>query len=145
MRRGSPLDWLVELYVALGVAEGFARCARRRVRELLRRAGFSKYWLRRLSAKTRRLVERLCGCEFRIGAHGAGNGRFYHWEELVDLALGVKPWLAWREFGIDVVCCSAGAGSGDYGACLECFVEELREALGFQMVYVPVNGAGSRR
>ena len=140
-RRGSPLDWLVELYMALGVAEGFARCARRRVRELLLRAGFSKYRLRRLSSGVQELVRRLCSCEFRVGAHGAGNGRFYPWEELVRLALGVgRPWLVWREFGVDVVCCSGGDGGALGG-----FVEELREALGAQQVYVPLNGAGSRR
>ena len=75
--RGSPLDWLVGLFLSLGVVEGFARCARRRVRELLRRAGFSKYRLRKLSSRVQELVKKLCGCEFRIGAHGAGNGRFY--------------------------------------------------------------------
>ena len=92
--------------MALGVSEGFARCARRRIGELLRRAGFSKYRLRKLSSKVQELVRMLCGCEIRIGAHGAGNGRFYPWEELVRLALGFeKPWLAWREFGVNVVCC----------------------------------------
>ena len=85
------------------------------------------------------LVRRLCGCEIRIGAHGAGNGRFYPWEELVELALGLeRPWLAWREFGVDVVCCPGSSGGGD----LEGFVEELREALDAQQVYVPLNGAG---
>lgn len=147
--RGSPLDWLVELFLALGVAEGFARCARRRVRELLRRAGFSKYRLRKLSSRVQELVRRLCGCEFRIGAHGAGNGEFFEWDRLVRLALGMnKPWLAWREFGVDVICCGdgGGTGGGSGGAGdLEGFVGELRDTLGSQMVYVPVNGAGSRR
>ncbi len=156
VRRGSPLDWLVELFMALGVVEGFARCARRRVRELLRRVGFSGYRLRRLASRARGLVERLCRCEFRVGAHGAGDGRFYPWEELVRLALGLeRPWQHWREFGVDVVCCSGGSGgvAGDGGSGggasvaggLEDFVEELREVMGFQMVYVPLNGAGSRR
>ena len=91
--RGSPLDWLVGLFLSLGVVEGFARCARRRVRELLRRAGFSKYRLRRLSSRARGLVKKLCGCEFRVGAHGAGNGEFFEWDRLVKLALGLeKPW-----------------------------------------------------
>ena len=153
--RGSPLDWLVGLFLSLGVAEGFARCARRRVRELLRRAGFSKYRLRRLSSRIQELIKKLCSCEIRVGAHGAGDGRFYPWEELVELALGIeKPWLVWREFGVDVVYCpgvrgEAVAGNGGYGGDAlgdpESFVEELREVLGSQQVYVPVNGAGARR
>lgn len=44
-----------------------------------------------------------------------------------------------REFGVDVVCCE-----GDE-AGLERFSQELREAMGSQMVYVPLKGVGSRR
>ena len=138
--RGSPLDWLVGLFLSLGVVEGFARCARRRVRELLRRAGFSKYRLRRLSSRARGLVKKLCGCEFRVGAHGAGNGEFFEWDRLVKLAMGLeKPWQVFREFGVDVVCC------GSDGAGLERFAQELREAMGSQIVYVPLKGVGGRR
>ncbi len=142
-RRGSPLDWLVELFLALGVVEGFARCARRQVRELLRRAGFSGYRLRKLSSWVQGLVRRLCSCSIRVGAHGGGDARFYPWEELVRLALGLeKPWQHWREFGVDVVCCSDRRE--EEGEDME-FLRELREAMGFQMVYVPMGGMGSRR
>ena len=155
----DPVGLVVEGLVRAGFLWRVYQLVERAYAGLLRRLGYSGYRIRRLRSRARRLFEAVASrAVVRIGAHarekGVGPGRFYVFEEFARLVAGnPHPEAKFKEFGVDVVVCPGdGGGSAGGGGAggeeleeLEALVRELRDVIGWAQVYVPLNGAGSRR
>jgi len=150
----DPIGLVEAGLVGAGVKWRLYQLFERVYAELLRRHGYSWYRIRRLRAKARRLAERIIReALVLVGGHACmeydkrrrrcERGRFYPWEEFVRLALGEEGLRSkFQEFGVDVVFCLSDSFEVEE---LEELIKELREAVGSSRVYIPMNGAGSRR